>query len=81
MTWKNEPKCNVSCCLEILQLMSDAQGEVGSVCTEPKINENLFGDAGGDQPTLDGVSSNIQTIEEDVEEDVEENEDDKEKKE
>lgn len=31
---KNEPKCSVSCCLEILQLVTDAHGDATDIIDE-----------------------------------------------
>lgn len=43
---KNEPKCNMTCCLEVLQLVSDAHGDVSGICSEPKMASGFIGSSG-----------------------------------
>jgi hypothetical protein len=58
---KKEPRCDVSCCLEILQLVSDAHGEFASMSSQPKMTVGLLGNI-DERPTLDGYPSNIEDI-------------------
>jgi hypothetical protein len=40
---KNNPQCNATCCLEILQLVTDAESDVTNISVEPATSQDLFG--------------------------------------
>lgn len=67
MSLKEEPKCNVSCCLEVLQIAINAQGEMTDVCNEPTITENpVFED------TVEDVTAYDKEQQREEEEEIEE---------
>lgn len=40
-SFKNEPRCSVSCCLEILQLVTDAHGDATDIIDEQEATKVL----------------------------------------
>lgn len=52
---KKEPKCDVLCCLEILQVVGDAHMDMSGVCTQPSLAEDGLKASGNQVPAMDIV--------------------------
>lgn len=52
---KKEPKCDVLCCLEILQVVGDAHMDMSGVCTQPSFAADGLKASGNQVPAMDIV--------------------------
>ena len=61
MEAKNNRECSASCCLEIAQLIGGVHGDVMGMYSQDQIGQSVFRTI-DEQPTLAGVTSNVQEL-------------------
>jgi hypothetical protein len=57
---KKKPECSMLCCLELLQLVGDAHGEMSGVCAQPSMTEDSLRNGVSELPTVQDDASKVE---------------------